>query len=150
MVAGSLDIESTFSMQHENGESKIIALSNLITETPSMKLWRADQILTGAGFGLESSVSKEAQEWEIEYGNLCNIPHQDRTKKEQMRLEELSNILDLEILDGHETKTERRAAELIEEVALEKALSGDTLDTALKMFNRINARNKSNKSKGDR
>ncbi len=139
MVAGSLDAASILVMQYEDEKSKIENLSRLMTETQSMKLWRADQILTGPGFGLESSMSKEAQAWEDEYSELYDIAPENRTEEQQNRLEELSDLLDREILHPHETEKERAAVQLIEETALEKGLKQDTLNMALKMFHQFNS-----------
>jgi hypothetical protein len=98
----------------------VIPLAAVLTETPSMKGWRADQILTGPGFSLPTSMSIEARGWQTEFEQISNIPNENRTPEQQARLVELGRTLNRELPKSGETALSREAATLFEEWAISR------------------------------
>ena len=64
----------------------------MLTDLPSVQGMRVDQILTSEHFGLDSSIDPELDELFQEYYHLLAL--QQRSTKEETRLEELSKELD--------------------------------------------------------
>ncbi|MFO0940016.1 MAG: ATP-binding protein [Pirellulales bacterium] len=118
LVAGALDASCVLLLETTEEDTKAIKLSKRLNETTSMKAWRADQILTGPGFNLPTSISIEAQGWEREFGHLCSIPEGELTADQQRKLAELRIILDQEVPRSAESPIAREAASLFEEWAM--------------------------------
>ncbi len=79
---------------------------------PSIKGWRADQILTGPLFGLESTRDLSTKHQMDEYARLLGLPK--RSPKEKKRLHELESLLEETIPSSGETQVEREAFQMIE------------------------------------
>ncbi len=140
LVAGYLDNSNIHLIQTDQNGSKTLLLSSLISETSTMKAWRADQILTGPGFGLESSTSVEADSWETEYDELCSIAPDKRTHLQKKRLDELSALLEREIPRWQETPRKRAAAQNFEKWALEKVLSPEAIEDTLQLLQQLDSK----------
>lgn len=120
LVVGALDASSIFLLRNDSIGAKIIALSSILTETDSMKAWRADQILTGPGFNLNTSVSDEGENWEDEYEDLWSVSKNNRRDDQNERLNELGRLLNREIPRPEESPYTREAMNLFEEWTLER------------------------------
>lgn len=93
----------------ERNEGNITVKQDL----PSIKGWRADQILTGPLFGLESTISRDKQQEMAEYEKLLGIAQP--SAEEKKRLKELEDRLNVTIPSTGETELQREAFRLIEE-----------------------------------
>ncbi|MCU0287242.1 MAG: hypothetical protein MUF15_12715, partial [Acidobacteria bacterium] len=89
-------------------EKEVIVKQDL----PSIKGWRADQILTGPLFGLESTRDLSTKHQMDEYSSLLGLSK--RSPMEEKRLHELEDILEKTIPASGETEVEREAYQLIE------------------------------------
>jgi len=108
LIVGNLDSEEVYHLRRleETGKVSVERLG------VSFKGWRADQILTGPAFDLETTVSQAAQEWMAEYEALYGKTF--REPAEEHRLVELKEILRKEIPPHPETPERREALRLIE------------------------------------
>ena len=120
LVAGALDASSVLLLETTEGNTSAVALHERLKETSSMKAWRADQILTGPGFNLPTSISIEAQEWEKEFEQLCSIPEGQLTPAQKAKLAELRITLGQEVPRSAESPITREAANLFEEWAMNR------------------------------
>lgn len=93
----------------EQYEGEVIVNQDL----PSIKGWRADQILTGPLFGLESTRDLSTKHKMDEYSRLLGLPKLSREEKK--RLHELESIMEEAIPSSGETQVERDAFRLIED-----------------------------------
>jgi energy-coupling factor transporter ATP-binding protein EcfA2 len=108
LIVGNLDSEEVYHLRRlsETGKVSVERLG------VSFKGWRADQILTGPAFDLDTTVSQAAQDWMGEYEALYGKTH--RAPAEERRLAELKEILRTEIPSHPETPERREALRLIE------------------------------------
>ena len=79
----------------------------------SFKGWRADQILTGAAFGMAAARDRETNKMLQTYRELVGQDH--LSKEEQERLDHLSAELDVTLPSYHELEESREAANLMTE-----------------------------------
>lgn len=120
LVVGALDASSIHRLSAEGAETKIVRLDSVLTETQSMRAWRADQILTGPGFNLETSISKEAENWDAEFETLWSIPKNERTSEQKARLSKLGDILKREVPKSSEPPHTREVLCLFERWTIER------------------------------
>ncbi len=107
MTAGGTDDGDIILLEQQ--EEEIVIKQDL----PSIKGWRADQILTGPLFGLESSRDLTTRRLIDEYKEL--IAKSELSEGEVERLQELESTLSEEIPSSGETEVQREAFRLIEE-----------------------------------
>ena len=79
----------------------------------SFRGWRADQILTGPAFDLDSSRDPATGELMREYREL--LTHPDPSRTQGVRIREIAAHLEGVVPSHQETQTARRAEELVEE-----------------------------------
>ena len=79
----------------------------------SFRGWRADQILTGPAFDLDSTRDEATRALIEEYSSLLAI--QEPTESQRNRLAQLSSQLERDIPSYQETEEARQAGELVEE-----------------------------------
>jgi AAA domain, putative AbiEii toxin, Type IV TA system/AAA domain/SIR2-like domain len=96
----------------------------------SFRGWRADQILTGPAFGLDSTRGQETRELMEYYSSLLAI--REPTEYERIRLAELSEQLERNVPSYQETEEARQAGELVEEW-LQERLQGITAEKKEKL-----------------
>jgi hypothetical protein len=82
-------------------------------DLPSIKGWRADQILTGPLFGLESTRDLSTQQKLEQYTQL--LESAELTPQQEKKLRELEKELGSLIPSAGETETQREAFRMIEE-----------------------------------
>ena len=82
------------------------------TKLKSYKSWRADQILTGPPFGMDSSVDVETERLVVEYRSLLGNPK--KNERDTKRLQELSELLRKEIPGPEEREARREIRRLFE------------------------------------
>jgi energy-coupling factor transporter ATP-binding protein EcfA2 len=87
---------------------------------PEMTLGRADQVLTGDLFGLETTIDPVTQGFTTEYQELLTLTPEARSKEQDIRLQKLREILGFRIPETGETAPERRAQELLQALLLEQ------------------------------
>jgi hypothetical protein len=85
-----------------------------------MALGRADQLLTGELFGLETTVDPDTQAHIGEYQQLLGIDPESRTNTQQLKLHRLQQILGMRIPETGETVPERRAQEFLQALLAEQ------------------------------
>lgn len=85
-----------------------------------MALGRADQVLTGDLFGLDTTIDPVTQERIEEYQELLGMSAESRTKEQELKLRRLRDILGFRIPETGETTLERRAQELLTALLLEQ------------------------------
>jgi hypothetical protein len=86
---------------------------NIRQDLPSIKGWRADQILTGPLFGLESTRDLSTQQKLEQYTQL--LESAELSTQKEMKLRELEKELANLIPSAGETETQREAFRMIEE-----------------------------------
>lgn len=107
MTAGGADDGDIILLEQQ--EEEIVVKQDL----PSIKGWRADQILTGPLFGLESSRDLTTRRLIDEYEKL--IGKSKLSKEDEERLQYLESTLSELIPSSGETEVQREAFRLIEE-----------------------------------
>jgi predicted ATP-binding protein involved in virulence len=107
MTAGGTDDGDIILLEQQ--EEDIIIMQDL----PSIKGWRADQILTGPLFGLESSRDLATRQLLDEYMELKGLP--ELSPEKEKRLQRLEADLSENIPSSGETEIEREAFRLIED-----------------------------------
>ena len=96
-------------LRHEGGRP--ITAERIPVE--SFRGWRADQILTGPAFDLDSTRDQATRKLMEEYSSL--IAKQEPTESERHRLVLLSEQLERNVPSSQETEEAREAAEMVEE-----------------------------------
>lgn len=107
MTAGGVDDGDIILLEQVGEEIRVKQ------DLPSIKGWRADQILTGPLFGLESSRDFTTRRLLDEYKKLIGLP--ELSKEQEKRLRYLESTLSETIPSSGETEIEREAFRLIEE-----------------------------------
>jgi hypothetical protein len=106
MTAGGVDDGDIILLEQAGEEIRVKQ------DLPSIKGWRADQILTGPLFGLESSRDLTTRRLLVEYEEL--IGKSKLSKEDEERLQYLESTLSEMIPSTGETEMEREAFRLIE------------------------------------
>lgn len=107
---------------------------------PETTLGRADQVLTGDLFGLETTIDPVTQGFTTEYQELLSLSPDERSKEQEIKLQKLREILGFRIPETGETAPERRAQELLQALLLEQfgdkfpEVQKQILDRAQKLF----------------
>jgi predicted ATP-binding protein involved in virulence len=109
-----------------------------------MTLGRADQILTGDLFGLETSLDETTQQEMEKYRELLGKRH--RTEKEEEDFQRLRRVIRMRVPMSAETPPERLAQEIVSVVLKEQAgedfpdASATVLDRVTKLLTEIHKR----------
>jgi len=85
---------------------------------PDMTMGRADQVLTGTLFDLETTLDKTTQKYIEEYQELLGM--HSRTPQEEREFRQLQRLLEFRIPVPWETPPERRAQELLDALLAEQ------------------------------
>ena len=128
MTAGGADDGDIILLELQEGE--ILVRQDL----PSIKGWRADQILTGPLFGLESSRDLTTRRQLDEYTELNGLS--ELSSKKKKRLNELESRLAVIIPSTGETEVEREAFHLIEKT-MDGYLSSQTPEKKVRLLKEI-------------
>ncbi len=106
LIVGGLPAEQVFRfVREEEGE-----ITQLEVE-PEMTMGRADQILTGALFGLPTTFDQKTLDEIEKYQEL--LGNMNRTPQEEKEFRSLERILEFRIPSPEETPVERRARDLL-------------------------------------
>lgn len=113
LVVGNLQTGELNHLRREHGPGVTVERID-----QSFRGWRADQILTGPAFDLESSRDPATAVLMQEYRAL--LAKQDPTAAERARIQQLADQLESELPSHQETETSRRAEWLVEEWMLDR------------------------------
>lgn len=114
LIAGTLDSSEIVRMARDEESGRIVVR----TIQEDMKGLRADQVLTGPAFSLETTRSPEAARLLDRYADL--LGRRSRTPEEQREFESLSREVRTTVPGSAETAQGREAAELLEQWMLER------------------------------
>jgi predicted ATP-binding protein involved in virulence len=128
MTAGGADDGDLILLDYREGNIK--ARQDL----PSIKGWRADQILTGPLFNLESSRDLFTQKKLEEYTRLLESPKLSAKQKQQLR--QLEESLGQTLPGSGETPLQREAFRMIEE-SMHQFLEKQTADKKKQLLDQI-------------
>ncbi|HEX4611890.1 MAG TPA: AAA family ATPase [Urbifossiella sp.] len=105
LIVGGMDVKHVFRFGRDGATATRIALE------PDAMMGRADQVLTGGGFGLITTVDKKTREEIDRYREL--LGKRDLTPDEQAQLDRLRQTLAFRLPGPQEGQVERRASELL-------------------------------------
>ncbi len=106
LVASGIAIEQVFRLARN-----VDGAVDLLDIPSDMTMGRADQVLTGRLFGLDTTLDKETRRLSARYHDL--LGKQERSGEEETELAELNRTLAFRIPVAQETPVERRAQELL-------------------------------------
>lgn len=141
LIVGGMPSEQLFRFTRGR-DGKIVQ----IKVDPEMTLGRTDQVLTGDLFGLETTIDPVTQGFTLEYQELLSMRPEDRTKEQEIKLQELRAILGFRIPETGETAPERRAQELLQALLLEQfgdrfpEVQAQLLDRAQRLLDELQKR----------
>jgi predicted ATP-binding protein involved in virulence len=109
LIVGGMKPEEVIRFTRD-GNGKVMRLK----VDQDMTMGRADQILTGTLFGLDTTLDQETQSRMQEYEDL--LGNSNRSAREEERYRELEAELEHRIPPSGETPLERRAQEMVQDV----------------------------------
>ena len=113
LVVGNLHAGELYRLRRDRGAGVVVEQIER-----SFRGWRADQILTGPPFNLDSSRDRQTRELMEEYRNLLALAKP--TKEQQDRLRWLSKQLEDLVPSYQETEAARQAEKLVESWMLDR------------------------------
>lgn len=116
LLLGSFEANEVYHFQR-NPETRQIEVERLET---SFLGWRADQILTGPAFGLDSTISQDAESWLAEYTTLT--AKADPSPQDSARIAELKSLIQQKVPTSPETPAQREALEALNEFLVRRLL----------------------------
>jgi predicted ATPase len=113
LIVGGMPTEQVFRFARDE-DGRVIQLEI----EPDMTMGRADQVLTGSLFGLETTLDRITQKEIEKYRRL--LGKRSRTPEEEEEFQWLQRMLEFRIPVPQETPAERRAQELLHALLLEQ------------------------------
>ena len=115
LIVGSLKVDELVRLRRRHG---VIEADSLET---SFQGWRADQILTGPAFDLDTTIDDDTDSLRQEYTSLLGTTK--RSPQDQARFEALERQIEQRVPGHLETPDEREAYDLLQEWLLERIAS---------------------------
>ncbi len=106
LIVSGMDVRQVVRFVRDDGKITRVELA------PDSTMGRADQVLTGMGFGLETTVDKATREAIKTYQELLGKPKTSLTPEQQSELRRLEKTLAFRLPGPQEGPVERRAHEL--------------------------------------